>query len=395
MKRVSILGSTGSVGKATMDVVLARSDLFSIQALTAQTNVAALAEQAKKSKAKLAVIGDESLYQDLKVALAGTDIETAAGRKAVIDAAGEEADCTMAAIVGMAGLEPILKAIENGKHVAIANKEPMVSAGTLVMNAARKSGATLLPVDSEHNAIFQLMGDQRDSIERIVLTASGGPFRAWSLERMAKATPQQAVAHPNWSMGAKISVDSATMMNKALEVIEAHYMFDLPPEQIDVLVHPQSIVHAMVEYKDGSVLAHMGAPDMRVPITHALGWPERIDGPAQRLDISKLSSLAFEKVDERRFPAINQAYICIKEGAPACVAFNAANEVAVAAFLAGNIGFCDIFEIVRRVVESGNFSPADNLESVLALDEKMRKSAQACIVNSTNQTGPLPRREVS
>ncbi len=394
MKRVSILGSTGSVGKATLDVVLARPDLFEIDTLTAHTNAALLASQAKESNAKLAVIGDETKYSELKECLSGTGIEAAAGRAAIIAAAGRDVDYAMAAIVGMAGLEPILAATKGAECVAIANKEPMVAAGDLVMNAAHRHGAILLPVDSEHNAVFQLMGVHKAHVRRIVLTASGGPFRKWSLEEMAKATPQQAVVHPNWQMGAKISVDSATMMNKALEVIEAHYLFGFPGSQIDVVVHPQSVMHAMVEFEDNSILAHMGAPDMRVPITHTLGWPNRIAGPAQRLDLAKLSTLDFEQVDHRRFPAINYAYDCLRNGASACIAMNAANEVAVAAFLAGNIGFCDIFEVTRRVVEGNSLPKVDNLESILALDKKMRISAQTCIVSIGNSTRHAPLREI-
>lgn len=381
-RSVSILGSTGSVGSATLDVVRANKDVFEIEVLTAQKNVAALAEQAKSFDAKHAVIGDESLYCDLKEALAGTKVKASAGRAALIDAAAIPSDCTMAAIVGMAGLEPLLAAIANGNHIAIANKEPLVAAGNIVLAAAAKSGATLLPVDSEHNAIFQVFEQSnRDKIARIILTASGGPFREWSAEQMKAATPAQAVAHPNWSMGAKISVDSATMMNKALEVIEAHHLFAMRPERIDVVLHPQSIVHSMVEYADGSVLAQMGASDMRVPIAHALGWPHRLNSAAQRLDFSKLSSLTFAEPDHRRFPAIKLAYDCLKEGQGACVAFNAANEVAVAAFLAGDIGFTDIFAIVRRAVEEKGGGHISDLQSVLAFDAKVRHAAQTCIVD--------------
>ena len=387
-RSVTILGSTGSVGTATLDVIKSQPDRLSVHALTAQTNVALLAEQAKAFNAKCAVIGDDALFAQLKEALAGTKIEAAAGRKAVIDAAGEKADFTMAAIVGMAGLEPILAAIKNGQCVAIANKEPLVAAGVMVMEAAKKSGATLLPVDSEHNAIFQVFEyKNRDFIRRVILTASGGPFRTWTKEQISAATPEQALAHPNWSMGRKISVDSATMMNKALEVIEAHYLFDLPPEKIDVLVHPQSVIHSMVEYEDGSVLAQMGAPDMRVPITYTLGWPKRMNGSAQRLDFMKLSTLTFEPVDNCRFPAINHAYDCLKEGQAACIALNAANEVAVGAFLAGDVGFTDIVDIVRYATESKkDVSGFENLGDILDFDRKMRECAKQCIVKYNPQT---------
>lgn len=381
-RTLTILGSTGSVGTATLDVVRANADAFTIDALTAHKNVAELARQAVEFKAKLAVIGDETRYNELKEALAGTGIAAGAGRSAIIDAASRPADCTMAAIVGMAGLEPILASIANGKHVAIANKEPLVAAGSIVLAAARKSGATLLPVDSEHNAIFQVFEEKnRVRIKRIILTASGGPFRDWTAEQMAAATPAQAINHPNWSMGAKISVDSATMMNKALEVIEAHHLFDLPPEQIDVVLHPQSIVHSMVEYTDGSVLAQMGASDMRVPIAHALGWPERLNNAAERLDFTKISNLTFAVPDHRRFPAINLAYDCLRAGPAACIAFNAANEVAVESFLAGQVGFTGIFEIVRRMVEEAGQGPISDLQSVLAFDQKVRQAAARCIVD--------------
>ena len=387
-RSVTILGSTGSVGTATLDVIKSAHDKFFIHTLTAQKNIALLAEQAKAFNVKRAVIGDETLYADLKDALAGTSIEPATGRNAVIAAAGEKVDYTMAAIVGMAGLEPILAAIENGQCVAIANKEPLVAAGRMVIDAAKKSGAALLPVDSEHNAIFQVFEQaNRDFIRRIILTASGGPFRTWTQDQMAAATPEQALAHPNWAMGRKISIDSATMMNKALEVIEAHYLFDLPPEKIDVLVHPQSVIHSMVEYEDGSVLAQMGAADMRVPITHTLGWPNRIKGCSQRLDFTKLSTLTFEPVDACRFPAIKYAYDCLREGQAACIALNAVNEVAVDAFLAGQIGFTDIFEIVRRTAEDKkDVSSPENLGDILALDQKMRESAKQCIVTYNPQT---------
>lgn len=381
MKSVTVLGATGSVGRNTVDVLKAHPDKFAVHALTARKNVRLLAEQAIALKAKIAVIDDESLYGDLKDLLSGTGIDAAAGRKATIEAAAHSVDWTMAAILGMAGLEPIIAALKNGKAVAIANKEPLVSAGALVMETARQSGATILPVDSEHNAIFQVLEpENKDAIERLILTASGGPFRATSIEDMAKATPAQAVAHPNWSMGAKISVDSATMMNKALEVIEANILFGIAPEKIKVLVHPQSVIHSMVEYSDGSVLAQMGASDMRVPITNCLGWPERMKGTAQRLDFLKLSNLTFEAPDHRRFPAINYAYHCLKQGQAACIAFNAANEVAVEAFMNGKIGFLDIFDVVRATVEENRETKISGLESIIFYDEQMRDAAKTRIM---------------
>ncbi len=390
-KSITILGSTGSVGTATVDVIRSNPSEFSVYALTAHRNVSLLAQQAVEMKAQLAVIGDESLLPELKEALGSSGIKAAAGDSGVMDAASHPVGCVMAAIVGMAGLRPLMAAILSGKHVAIANKEPLVSAGALVLDAAKKSGATLLPVDSEHNAIFQVFEkDEKDKIHRIILTASGGPFRDTPLEKMEAATPEQALAHPNWSMGNKISIDSATMFNKALEVIEAHYLFSMPADKIDVLLHPQSIIHSMVEYKDGSVLAQMGAPDMRVPITHALGWPKRLDGPAQRLDFAKISGLTFGEVDDRRFPAIKLAYDALRQGQAACIAMNAANEVAVSAFLERKIGFMDIYKTVRQVVENCGNPFISGLDSVLDFDSQMRSAALRLITNTTT-----PDRKVS
>jgi 1-deoxy-D-xylulose-5-phosphate reductoisomerase len=377
MKTVSVLGSTGSVGTSTLDVIARHPDKFSVQVLIAHKNVELLAVQAKKFCAKMAVIADETLYADLKEALSGTDIECAAGVNAVINAAGQPVDITMAAISGMVGLQPLLAALHNGKTVAIANKEPLVSAGSLVMLSAQKSGATVLPVDSEHNAIFQVFDkSQRQSIARIILTASGGPFRQMDLAGMERATPDMALAHPNWVMGRKISIDSATMMNKALEVIEAHHLFRMPANKIDVIVHPQSTIHSMVEYADGSVLAQMGASDMKVPITYALAWPDRLDGGAQKLDFTRISAVTFEPVDERRFPAIKMAYDSLRDGAAACIAMNAANEVAVELFLGGRIGFMDISRLVQDALSKANaLKQGDlntNLEDILAFDGATR-----------------------
>ncbi len=380
VRSLTILGSTGSIGKSTLEVVRANPGSFKIQALTANQNVDLLAEQAREFNAALAVIGDESKYAALKERLKETKIEVAAGRAALTGAAAMGADITMAGIVGMAGLESVIAAIRCGKRVAIANKEPLVAAGPLILQEVMKSGATLLPVDSEHNAIFQVFEkENRTDIRRLILTASGGPFRTWDIDKMGEATPEQALAHPNWSMGAKISIDSATMMNKALEVIEAHYLFSMPPSQIDVVVHPQSVIHSMVEYGDGSVLAQMGPSDMRVPIAHALGWPNRIKNDLQSLDFYKLKDLTFESVDDRRFPAIKQAYRCLEQGSAACLAFNAANEVAVEAFLGGRIGFSGIYETVSGVLETVQEAALHDLESILAFDKKMRESAHTCI----------------
>lgn len=373
MKTVSVLGSTGSVGVSTLEVIHKNKDSFSVQALTAHKNVGLLAQQAMAFRAKRAVIGDEQLYAELKDRLAGTGIECASGEQAITEAAAMPADITMAAIMGMAGLRPILAAIQQGKNVAIANKEPLVAAGRLVMEAAQKYGAKILPVDSEHNAIFQVFeNDNKDKIKRIILTASGGPFREWTLEQMKGATPAQALAHPNWSMGRKISIDSATMMNKALEVIEAHHLFAMPASQIDVLVHPQSIIHSMVEYVDGSILAQMGASDMRVPISYALSWPTRVDSGAKSLDLLTLGGLTFEKTDARRFPAIKLAYDCLSSGVEACVAFNAANEVAVESFLKGDIGFMDIYGAVEHMVRQVKDTIPYELDAILAYDSSVR-----------------------
>lgn len=390
MKTVSILGSTGSVGRNTVDLISHHAGLYQVNVLTAYRNVTLLAEQAKALNARKAVIGDDTLYPALKELLAGTGIEIAAGRAAVIEAAGEPADWVMAAIVGMAGLEPILAAIGQGGCVAIANKEPLVAAGPLVMAAAQRSGATLLPVDSEHNAIFQVFEpENRAAIARIVLTASGGPFRDWTMAQMDSATPEQAVAHPNWSMGAKISVDSATMMNKALEVVEASYLFAMPPEQIDVLVHPQSIIHSMVEYVDGSFLAQLGAPDMRTPIANALGWPGRIATSGMRLDLAALKRLDFEKPDLERFPALGLAYDAIRAGQAACVTLNAANEVAVEAFLNRQIGFTDIVGIAQRALDEMQMIDLSGLSDILSLDHAVRMTATGYILGQTPSTARL------
>ncbi|MCB9989168.1 MAG: 1-deoxy-D-xylulose-5-phosphate reductoisomerase [Rhodospirillales bacterium] len=380
IKTINILGATGSVGRSTVDLVLSQPDRFSVQAVTANENARALADMAVQLKARKAVVADPRKYQELKESLSGTGVEAAAGAEALLDAAAQPVDWTMAAIVGMAGLLPIMKAIEHSRCVAIANKEPLVAAGPLVMEAAKKHGTKLLPVDSEHNAVFQVFDHERPAgIDRIILTASGGPFRTWTREKMAAATPEQAVAHPNWSMGAKISVDSASMMNKALEVIEAHYLFAMPPEKIKVLVHPQSVIHSMVEYSDGSVLAQLGAPDMRTPIAHALAWPDRMKTSGQRLDWAKLKHLDFEDLDDVRFPAVDLAYQCLNNGAAACIAFNAANEVAVDAFLSRRLGFSGIIEAIRQTLRQAGCSSLKNLEEVIAFDATVRDITKSYI----------------
>ena len=383
MKKVSILGSTGSVGRATVELVASAPEKFAVQAITCHRNVKLLAEQAITLKATLAVVADPACYAELKENLADTGIQAAAGPASVRDAAAYPADWIMAAIVGMAGLGPILAAVGQGTQVAIANKEPLVAAGPLVLAAARDSGAVLLPVDSEHNAIFQVLDrSQLKSVRRLILTASGGPFREWPRERMAGATPAEAVAHPNWSMGAKISVDSATMMNKALEIIEAHYLFDMPPEKIEVLLHPQSIVHSMVEYEDGSVLAQMGAPDMRTPIAHALAWPDRMATTGQQLDFTKPQNFDFRPLDRAQFPAVRLAYESLAAGNAACIAFNAANEIAVAAFLNNQCGFLQIVNSVSAILDEISMAPPQSLEEIISFDQSVRTAATRYILNN-------------
>lgn len=379
-KRVTILGATGSVGCSTLDLIMREPARYQVEALTAQTNVAALSELARRSQARLAVIGDPALYGALRAALAGTGIEVAAGRAALIEAAQRPADWIMAAIVGAAGLAPTLAAIAQGTRVAIANKECLVCAGEYVIEAARRSGATLLPVDSEHNAIFQVFDAVRpEAVEKITLTASGGPFRAATRAEMARATPAQAVAHPNWSMGAKISVDCATLMNKGLELIEAYYLFPLREDQIEIIIHPQSVIHSMVSYIDGSVLAQMAAPDMRTPIAYTLGWPDRVAAPVARLDLTQIGQLTFEAPDFSRFPALKLAREALRAGGFAPTILNAANEVAVAGFLAGRIGFLDIAGLVETVLADGELSPLlrpnGGLEQVSQLDLQARALA--------------------
>jgi 1-deoxy-D-xylulose-5-phosphate reductoisomerase len=380
-RRVSILGATGSIGKSTLDLVERNADTFEVVALTAQSNVSALAEAARRTGAKLAVIGDAALYDELKSALAGTGIRAAAGPEAVVAAAAEPCDCVMAAIVGAAGLEPTFEAVRQGRRLALANKECLVSAGEVFMSAVAEAGAELLPVDSEHSAAFQaLAGAAPESIERIVLTASGGPFRTWSKEQLQQATPQQALRHPNWSMGAKISIDSATLMNKGLELIEAFHLFPVSAEQLGCVVHPQSIVHCLVSFTDGSVIAQLASPDMRTPIALALSWPRRMIAPTPRLDLAAVGNLSFETPDEARFPALTIARSALTRGGTAPAILSAANEVAVEAFLAGRIGFLDIAKTVEATLEAaegrGLVQRASALGEVLAADAEARLLAQ-------------------
>ncbi len=382
---VTILGSTGSVGQSTVDLIARDPASYRVEALVAGNSVEALAEQARRLNARVAVVANPQRYRALKDAVAGTSIEAAAGPEAVIEAASRPAaEWVMAAIVGFAGLAPVLAAARRGALVALANKEALVCAGNLLTEAVRESGGVLLPVDSEHNAIFQVFdAEQKRAVERLILTASGGPFRNWSLADMADATREQALAHPNWDMGAKITIDSATMMNKGLELIEAHLLFGLPGEQIDIVVHPQSVIHSMVAYRDGSVLAQMGTPDMRVPISHALGWPARIDGPAARLDFAELAPLTFERPDSGRFPSLRLARQALLTGGIAPIVLNASNEVAVAAFLAGRIGFLDIARVVEDVMVAteGLGAAVEGLQHVQAAELAARRRAEAAVQN--------------
>lgn len=382
MKTVSILGSTGSVGQSTVDLIAANPAQFRVVALTAQKNVALLAEQARKLNAAHAVIGDESLYEDLKLALAGTQTTVAAGAGAIVEAARMPAQWVMAAIVGIAGLRPTLAAIEQGGVVALANKESLVCAGSLMLAAVARHGATLLPVDSEHNAVFQVLDPKaRAHVKRVILTASGGPFLNRPLETLGEVTPQEAVKHPTWAMGAKISVDSATMMNKALEVIEAMYLFDLPMSQIEVRIHPQSIIHAMVEYEDGSVLSQMGASDMRTPIAHALAWPDRIVTTGATLDLNQKINIELQIPDFKRFEALELVRGIEGDETGMAVAFNAANEVAVAQFLAGQRRFDSIVPLVAQVMRAWpeicpGSTPA-SVDDVFTLDAIARALAES------------------
>jgi 1-deoxy-D-xylulose-5-phosphate reductoisomerase len=381
-RHVTILGSTGSVGRNTLELVAAEPQAYAVEALVALKSAEALAAQARSVRARVAVIADADKYGALKAALSGSGIEAAAGPSAVVEAAGRPADWVMAAIVGAAGLAPTLTAVERGACVAIANKEVLVCAGQLVTAAAKKHGATLLPVDSEHNAIFQCFdSDQTHAVERIVLTASGGPFRQRPISAMANVTAAEAVAHPNWRMGAKISVDSATMMNKGLEVIEATHLFALRSEQVDVVVHPQSVVHGLVYYRDGSVLAQLGSPDMRTPIAHTLGWPKRISAPSPRLDLAALGQLTFEAPDPERFPALRIAREALEEGGAAPIILNAANEVAVAAFLDGAIGFLDIAAIVEESLSTLDRPSIAALDHVYDADRAARALARRLVGN--------------
>jgi 1-deoxy-D-xylulose-5-phosphate reductoisomerase len=379
-KRVSVLGATGSVGKSTLDLIGRNPAMFEVVALTANRNVEALAELAVRHRAALAVIADERRYGALKESLAGSGIEAAAGGAALIEAATRSADCVVAGIMGAAGLQPTLAAVAQGRRVALANKECLVLAGEIFMDAVRAAGTELVPVDSEHSAAFQaIAGADPDSIERIVLTASGGPFRTWTLEQLARATPKEALRHPNWSMGRKITIDSATLMNKGLELIEAYHLFPVEADQLEVVVHPQSIIHALVAFRDGSMLAQLASPDMRTPIALGLTWPSRMATPTKRIDLLELGQLSFERPDEKRFLALALGRQALQRGGMAPAVLNAANEVAVEAFLQERLGFLQIAQLVANTLDMaegrGLLGEAKDLSSVVAVDTAARQLA--------------------
>ncbi|MBB5518510.1 1-deoxy-D-xylulose-5-phosphate reductoisomerase [Amphiplicatus metriothermophilus] len=387
-RRVTILGSTGSIGVNTLDLIrFAREQgeaTYEVEALTANSNVGLLAEQARRFRPRYVAVADPSKQAELEAALDGLEVEIGAGPEAIEEAAARDADWVMAAIVGAAGLRPTLRAAKRGATIALANKECLVCAGDILKAAIAAAGGELLPVDSEHNAIFQVFDFERpERVSRLILTASGGPFRCWSKAEMAAATPAQAVAHPNWSMGAKISVDSATMMNKGLELIEAAHIFPISSENIEIIVHPQSVIHSMVEYVDGSVLAQLGAPDMRTPIAYTLAWPERMQSPSARLDLADIARLDFEAPDPERFPALRLAREAVRRGGVFPAALNAANEIAVAAFLNGQLKFLDIAAITEQVLDrvGRRNGPAmlSTLEEAVAVDEEARRLAAEAV----------------
>ncbi len=380
-RTVTILGATGSIGASTVDLLKRQGDRFAVEAVTANGNAAALAKLAREFRANFAAVADPKAYGELKSALAGSGVEAAAGPQAVAEAARRPAEWVIGAITGAAGLEPALAAIERGATLALANKECLVCAGALFMRRAQATGARVLPVDSEHNALFQVLtAGRREDVLKVIITASGGPFRTWSREQIRTATLQAALKHPNWSMGPKVTIDSATLMNKGLEVIEAHHLFGLVPDEIEVLVHPQSIVHGMVEFRDGSVIAHLGAHDMRIPIAHCLAWPERIDGPAKRLDLAEIGSLTFEKPDLERFPALGLAWQALRAGSGATTVLNAANEIAVDAFATGRIAFVGIPALVEATLGAaarrGVMREPASIADALAVDHDSRSLAR-------------------
>ncbi len=379
--RLTILGATGSIGSSTLDLVAHHQNDFEIVALTAQSKPLELAACARRHGARLAVIGDPSLYGALKDALSGSGIKVAAGDAALAEAAAEPSDCVMAAIVGAAGLRPTFAAVTQGRRIALANKECLVSAGDVFLREIKRQGAELVPVDSEHSAVFQILaGSDCKDVEKITLTASGGPFRTWDQAALDAATPEQALRHPNWSMGAKITIDSATLMNKGLELIEAFHLFPVTADALDAVVHPQSVVHCLISYRDGSVLAQMAPPDMRTPIAVALAWPRRMNAPTERLDLAKLGTLTFEAPDETRFPALRIARAALRRGGTAPAVLNAANEIAVAAFLDRRLGFTGIARLVEATLEAaeraGEIQTAATLDEVIAADALARRLAE-------------------
>jgi 1-deoxy-D-xylulose-5-phosphate reductoisomerase len=376
-RSITILGATGSVGTSTIDLISRHRQGFEVVAVTANRNAEALARLACDLEAKLAVVADPTAYRALKDALAGTGIEAAAGAEAVVEAARRPAEWVMGAITGAAGLAPALATLERGATLALANKECLVCAGALFMRRAQAAGATVLPVDSEHNAVFQaLSAGRRDEVVKVIITASGGPFRTWPIEEIRKASLEAALRHPNWSMGPKVTIDSATMMNKGLELIEAHHLFALAPAELGVLVHPQSIVHGLVEYRDGSVVATLGEPDMRIPIAHCLAWPARMESAAKRLDLARIGTLSFENPDLARFPALALAVAALEAGGGAPTVLNAANEVAVAEFVSGRLGFAGIPAMVEATLDAaaraGVMREPSSLEEALAVDHNAR-----------------------
>ncbi|ABD87993.1 1-deoxy-D-xylulose-5-phosphate reductoisomerase [Rhodopseudomonas palustris] len=384
VRSVSVLGATGSIGDSTMDLLRASPERYQVEALTANTNVAGLAKLAREFNARFVAVADPARLSELRAALAGTGIACGAGDSAIVEAAERPADWVMAAVAGAAGLKPTLAAVDRGAHVALANKECLVCAGEFFMDRAAKAGATILPADSEHNALFQaLASGNRDELTKVIITASGGPFRTWAAADIEQATLAQALKHPNWSMGQKITIDSASMMNKGLEVIEASWLFALSPDEIDVVVHPQSIIHGMVEFSDRSVVAQLGSPDMRTPIAHCLGWPDRIVGRAAPLDLAKIGTLTFEAPDYARFPGLKLAYEALRAGNGATTVYNAANEVAVAAFIAQRIRFGAIARLVEETMSSwiraGNQAPLSCADDAIAVDHSARNMAAALL----------------
>ena len=380
VRTVTVLGATGSIGDSTMDLLRASPERYQVEALTANSNVEGLARLAKEFGARFVAVADASKLGELRDALAGTSIASGAGDSAIVEAAQRSADWVMAAVSGAAGLKPALAAADRGATIALANKECLVCAGDFFMDRAAKAGACILPADSEHNALFQaLASGNREELVRVIITASGGPFRTWKAADIAQATLAQALKHPNWSMGQKITIDSASMMNKGLEVIEASYLFALSPDEIDVLVHPQSIVHGMVEFSDRSVMAQLGTPDMRTPIAHCLGWPDRIVGRAATLDLAKIGSLTFEAPDYDRFQGLKLAYDALRTGNGATTVYNAANEVAVAAFVAQRIRFGGIAQLVEATlnhwVRAGNLAPLTSADDAISVDHDARNRA--------------------